>query len=107
KLDWAHLRLVGGLFDFVTRADRPGEVVDVVAVIGNGLRSIRVINVADFDPAGTDDFVLWHCEFHVVDAEVGEELRSRVVLVAIPSAVPKHSDFREPLPTQQEVTLPS
>ena len=95
QLDGAHLRLIRTLFDLEARADSPGKIVDVIAVIGDGLCAIRIIDVADLHTAGADDLILRHRELHVVDAEVGEEFCGRVILVAVPRAVPPHADLRE------------
>ena len=97
QLDGAHLRLIGALADLIARADGPGKIVDVVAVIGNGLRVVGVILLADLDSAGTDNLVLWDGQLHIVDAKVGEELGCGVVLVAVPRSVPPDPDLGKPL----------
>ncbi len=63
--------------------------------------------IGDFYSARANHFILRHGEFHVVDAEVGEELRRVVILVAIPRAVPPNSHFRKPLAAEQEIAFPS
>src|SRR5580658_6658910 len=107
RLDWAHLRLIDALANFVARARRPREVVNVVAVIGVGAGVVWIILLVDLHSAGADDLVLRHRELYVVDAEVGEEFRHGVILMAVPGSVPPYAHFREPLAAQHEVTLPS
>ena len=108
QLDRPHLRLIHALPDFVARAHGPGEVVDVVAVIGQGLGVVRIADFSlDQHAAGADDFILRHRELHVVDAEVGEELGGGVILVAIPGSVPPDAYFRKPLAAKHEIALPS
>ena len=107
QLDGAHLRLIRALFDLVARANGPGEIVDVVAVIGDGFCPIRIIDVADLHAAGADDLVLRYGELHVVDAEVGKKFCGRVILMTVPGSVPPHADLGEPLSTEQEIALPS
>ena len=99
-------RLVNALAHPVARAGRPGEVVDVVAVIGHGLGVVRIIFVGHHS-AGANHFVLRNGQLHVVDAEVGEEFGCVVILVAIPCAVPPDADFRKPLAAKNEIALPA
>ena len=56
---------------------------------------------------GADDKSFGHLDRHVVDAEVGEELRCVVILVSVPGSVPPDSDFGEPLAAENEIAFPS
>ena len=59
------------LFHPVARTGCPGKIVDVIAVIGDGLCVVRIIRFPDFYPTGSDDFELRHREFDIGgDAEV-------------------------------------
>src|SRR5256885_10353954 len=107
QFDRAHLRLVSRLAHFVARADGPGKIVDVIAVIRNRFRVIGVIHAADFDSAAANHLVFWNGQLYVVDAKIGEEFRGVVILMTIPRSMPPHPYFGEPLATQKKVTLPS
>ena len=84
QFDGAHLRLIFAFKNLVARADRPGKVVNVIAVIGKGLRVVGVVFLVDEDSARTDNFKLRDREAHIVDAEVGKEFGGGVILMAVP-----------------------
>jgi len=107
EFNGAHLGLIVSFLDLEARAGRPGEIVNVIAVIGHRLRSVGVRHIADLNAACANDFILRDCQLHVIDAEIGEELRRVVVLVAIPGAVPPYADLRKPLAAEHEIALPS
>src|SRR5580658_10855701 len=95
------------VFKFVARAGGPGEVVNVISVITQSLRAVRIADFANLHSAGADNFILRHRQLDVVYSEVGKELSESVILMAIPGSVPPHADFRKPLPAQHEIALPS
>src|SRR5215469_15675753 len=81
--------------------------MDVVTMVGEGLRSVGVLDFFHAHSACADNLVLGKRERHVVDTEVGEKLGGRVKLMAIPCSMPPDSHFGEPLPAQNKVALPA
>src|SRR5215472_11320524 len=91
----------------VSRADGPGEVVNVIAVVCDSLGAVGVIDTTDLHTTCANHLILRHSQLDVINAEIGEELGGGMILVAIPRALPPHPHFREPLPAQHEITFPS
>src|SRR5208282_748661 len=65
-----------------------------------------IIHAANLDAAGANYLVLRHRQLHVINTEVGEELRIEVKLVAIPGAVPPNSNLGKPLTAENKVAIP-
>ena len=107
QFDRSHLRLIFAFKNPVARADRPGKVVNVIAVIGEGLGVVGVVFLVDQDSARTDNFILRDRKLHVVDAEVGEEFGRGVILMAVPRSIPPDADLGKPLSAEYEITLPA
>ena len=83
----------------------PGKIVDVFSVEGDGFGSISVVAVAGLYAGCTDDVVLGRRDPDVIGAEVGEEFRHGMKLMAVPCAVPPHPDLGKPLSGQQEACV--
>ena len=93
-----------GIFDVrEARARGPGKIVNVFGVEREGLGAVRIIDAGNLIAARADDFILRQRDFHVEGAEVGEEFRGGVKLVAVPGVFPPHADFREPLADHIEI----
>ena len=61
EFDRPHLSLIHAFPDFVARARGPGEVMDVVAVIGYRLGIVRIVVFLDLHSARTYDLILRNC----------------------------------------------
>ncbi len=107
QLYGTHLRLVHAFAHLKARAGGPGEIVDVVAVIGERFCAIGIVRAGDFHTARANHLISRGSELHVVDTEVREEFGGGVILMAIPGSAPPHADFRKPLAAEHEVALPS
>ena len=59
----------------IVGAGRPGEVVDVLLVVMMRRRAIGLVAPVALDACCADDPPCRHRQPHVVDAEVGKELR--------------------------------
>ena len=78
--------------------------MDVFLVIVVCRRAIRLLPAVALDAGCTYDPPFRHREPHVVGAEIGEELRRGVELVAVPAGViVEDADFRKPLGDEVEV----
>ena len=87
----------------VVRARRPGEVVDVLRMIVMRRRAIALVAPPTFDAGGPHDPSAGDRQAHVVDAEVREELRRGVELMAVPARVLKDANLGKPL--SEEVVI--
>ena len=85
----------------------PGEVVDVLLHEAEGLAAVRVVGLRLEPAGGAHHEAPRQREPHVVDAEVGEELRPGVEGVAVPLALPEHADLGEPLRDEVVVVHPA
>ena len=75
----------------------------VLLMIPMRRRAIRAVAPIALDARRADRPALRHCQRHVVDAVVGEELGARVKLVAVPPVVLQDAELREPLRDEEEV----
>src|SRR6516225_8969286 len=105
NLDCAGAAAPGILDDPEVRVSRPGEVVDILAVVSDRLSAVGVAEARHFVPARSQHVVLWHRQFHVISPEVGEELGGGMELVAVPGAMPPHPDLGEPLSDHEEIAF--
>src|SRR6185369_16194070 len=93
--------------DPVLRIRSPGEIMNVVGVVGDGLRSVAVLDFCRFQTGCAVNEVLRQGELDVVGSKVGEKLRIQMELVTVPGALPPDANFGEPLPTKDKVALVS
>src|SRR6202521_2792600 len=107
QLHRAHAALKGVVIDQVMRARGPCEIVNVIRVVADGFRAVRVVQAANFNASGPNHFVLGHRELDVINAEVREKLGVSVKLVAIPGAMPPNPSLGEPLTTENKVAIPT
>lgn len=107
QLHRPHAALKRVVIDQIMRARRPRKIVNVITVIGNRLRPVRIIHTSNFDAACSNHFILRHRELHVINPKVGKELRIEVKLVAVPRAMPPHPDLGKPLPAKNKVVIPA
>src|SRR5438552_10593209 len=95
-----------GVFNYaIVWVGRPGEVVDILAVVSYRLGAVRVVAARHLVPARSENIVLRDRQLHVISPEVGEEFCGGVKLVAVPSAVPPRPDLREPLSDHEAVAF--
>ncbi len=93
----AAANLHGVLDDLCPGIGRPGKVVDILGLKDKCLGAVRVGSFGCLHAGGADVEIGWQSQLHVVGAEVGEELRGCVKLVAVPGILPPHPDLRKPL----------
>src|SRR5438093_820629 len=95
-----------GVFNYaIVWVGRPGEVVDILAVVSDRLGAVGVVAARHLVPARSEDVVLRDRQLYVISPEVGEELCGGVELVAVPGAVPPHPDLWEPLSDHEEIAF--
>ncbi len=98
QLHCAAANLHGVFDDPCPEIGRPCKIVDILGPKHKCLGAVRVGSFGCLHPCGTHVEIGWQSHLHVVSAEIREELRGGVKLVAVPSILPPHSDLREPLP---------
>ena len=87
----------------VVGAGRPREIVDVLLIVAIGRGAVGVLVSFDLDAGRAERPTAGNGQRDVVDAEVGEELRARVELMAVPAAILQDAELREPLDDEEEV----
>ena len=83
-------------------AGGPGEVVHVLRMIEMGGGSVAVASAAHEDSGRAQQVLLRHGHLHIVNSEIREEFRVRVILVAVPFPVNINADFRKPLAEKEK-----
>ncbi len=78
--------------------------MNIFGVEGERLRAVGIIRGSDEIAACAHDFILRKRDLHVERAEIGEEFRGVVKLMAIPRAFPPDANFRKPLADHVEIT---
>src|SRR5208283_1634648 len=86
---------------------RPDKVVDILGMKGDGLAAVAIVGVAGRHAGCADYVALRQSDIHIIGAEVGKEFGRGVELVAVPCAMPPHSNLGKPLSGKQECALVS
>ena len=104
-VDWRQ----AGMLESLARLDeigarRPCEVVHVLLIVPMGRGPIGVVDALALAAGGGERPSARHGHADVVHAEIGEELRAHMKLVAVPSAGRvEHADLRKPLRDEEIV----
>ena len=72
-------------------------------MIRESFGSVGIVGGGNQVATGADDFILRQGELHIEGAEVREEFRVFMKLVAIPDTFPPDTDFRKPLTDHKKV----
>src|ERR1700733_1971546 len=79
--------------------------MNIFSVKTKRLGSVGVDLLCGLNPARPHDVLPGEGEIDIVDAEIGEEFRIRVVLMAVPRAMPEDTYLRKPLAAHDEIAL--
>ncbi len=103
QLHCAAANLHGVFDDLCPGIGRPGKVVDIFRLKDKCFGAVGVGGFRRLHARGADVEIGGQSHLHVVGAEVGEELRGCVKLVAVPGILPPHADLGEPLSGKHKI----